>query len=467
MGNIKETDNGLKGGILKGDKHSDPSGGIDAIVVTDNNRPVKLEDEEAIVTAKTMNSNKKHEFDGKEMTPKEIISDLNQEGDGVAIYKGGGNVMGDGGELTAKSQKPKAKNKEHGGLLVAPIINSGENQSKKDKHFIIRAKYSTITAPLYSSKLFRFEDIQPGGYLLVWCNKKDNYCLIKITKKTYNTIKGIDISDNKKTEINDNILFSLDTIYFGKEQIMAKGGKVLSNRETIYTPITNIFKKVIKKLGWKEGKNVYDLENVNLTKDIIGDYKVDQRRIINEPNYKDRKIVLKKGDREIHLTQNMQPRREWKIWIIVYGEEYKDLSGIERSGFEEDFEFYKDYDPIENFYKKLKELTTGKKNIPEIKKPKGYNDKAWHWAVEESKKDKEWAKNHEHDKEWKKMASIMSLEMLKKRLNKPVDQLAKEKYDYLKMRAHATSEITGEHIAPDSLKKWQEITKNEIVKKKA
>jgi hypothetical protein len=79
----QKTNDGKKGGLLKGDTHED--GGIKAIVV-DTGQPVELETDEIIINAK---SAKKH---------RKILSEINQDGGGVAIpaaneYKGGGQVV--------------------------------------------------------------------------------------------------------------------------------------------------------------------------------------------------------------------------------------------------------------------------------------------------------------------------------------------------------------------------------------
>ena len=61
----------------------------------------------------------------------------------------------------------------------------------------------------------------------------------------------------------------------------------------------------------------------------------------------------------------------------------------------------------------------------------------WNRAIAEAKKDKAWANKTKDDKHWRNNASQVSLEMLHKRLNTPVEQLAKEKYQYWKMRQKA------------------------------
>ena len=82
-----ETNNGLKGGLLKGKAHYDSEGnslgGIKAVVTDQGGKPVELEGNEVIVNKKTVASEKVLTVKG---TPKEILSTLNQmDGNGVAI----------------------------------------------------------------------------------------------------------------------------------------------------------------------------------------------------------------------------------------------------------------------------------------------------------------------------------------------------------------------------------------------
>lgn len=90
---IKKTNNGKGGGLLIGDSHSAMSGGVHALITDDNNKPVLLEGQEVIINKKSVNSDTVHTFDGKQMTNKEILSEINSEnGNGVPIYKNGGMV---------------------------------------------------------------------------------------------------------------------------------------------------------------------------------------------------------------------------------------------------------------------------------------------------------------------------------------------------------------------------------------
>ena len=77
---MKETNNGKKGGMLKGKSHA--AGGI-AAVVTDTNQVVELESAEAIINKKSM---KDQEIITVTGTPCEIASEINsKDGNGVKI----------------------------------------------------------------------------------------------------------------------------------------------------------------------------------------------------------------------------------------------------------------------------------------------------------------------------------------------------------------------------------------------
>jgi hypothetical protein len=90
---IIETNNGKKGGLFKGKRHSE--GGIKAIV-SDSKTPIEVEQGEIIITRKAA---KEH---------CETLSEINQSGGGVAIpcermddngdvFNSGGSVVSDGG----------------------------------------------------------------------------------------------------------------------------------------------------------------------------------------------------------------------------------------------------------------------------------------------------------------------------------------------------------------------------------
>lgn len=77
----KTTNDGKRGGMLKGKSHAD--GGIKAVVTDSGDKPVELEGGEAIINKRTMKSDKVITVTG---TPCEIASKINSmDGNGVEI----------------------------------------------------------------------------------------------------------------------------------------------------------------------------------------------------------------------------------------------------------------------------------------------------------------------------------------------------------------------------------------------
>ena len=81
-----KTKDGKKGGYLVGKPHS--QGGIKGINV-DTNEPIEVEGGEVIITKPAVKSNKTYEFEGKEMKPREILSEINSDHGGVEFKDGG------------------------------------------------------------------------------------------------------------------------------------------------------------------------------------------------------------------------------------------------------------------------------------------------------------------------------------------------------------------------------------------
>lgn len=86
MKKVIKTKDAKKGGYLVGKPHSE--GGIKGIN-TDTGEPIEVEGGEVVITKPAVDSSKRYNFEGKEMTPKEILSKLNSDHGGVAFAKGG------------------------------------------------------------------------------------------------------------------------------------------------------------------------------------------------------------------------------------------------------------------------------------------------------------------------------------------------------------------------------------------
>ena len=91
--------------------------------------------------------------------------------------------------------------------------------------------------------------------------------------------------------------------------------------------------------------------------------------------------------------------------------------------------------------------------------------KLWNWALKEARKDKNWAKKTQHNKKWIAGASNMSKEMLQERLTKSIQEIAKEKMDYLILRA--SGEQNGYVIDKPARKLYEKITGANLERDKA
>lgn len=102
---IKHT-NGKRGGYLIGRKHS--AGGIKA-VNTDTGDPLEVQSDEAIITAPAVLSPDLHDFDGKKMTNRQILSAINESGGGVSFA--------DGGKIPSKINVTRKRHRYNGKVM--------------------------------------------------------------------------------------------------------------------------------------------------------------------------------------------------------------------------------------------------------------------------------------------------------------------------------------------------------------
>jgi len=79
-------DSGNAGGVLVGKRHSE--GGIKAIN-NSTGQPLEMEGGEVVITRNAVSNPKKYQFQGKDMTTREILSKLNVDGGGVSFAEGG------------------------------------------------------------------------------------------------------------------------------------------------------------------------------------------------------------------------------------------------------------------------------------------------------------------------------------------------------------------------------------------
>lgn len=86
---------GSKGGMFQGRRHTE--NGIKGIV--DGSSPVEVEDEEALIIPEAVNKPGTNNFNGKQLSNKEILSQINTQAGGVPIKKAGGEIKKDGGAV--------------------------------------------------------------------------------------------------------------------------------------------------------------------------------------------------------------------------------------------------------------------------------------------------------------------------------------------------------------------------------
>lgn len=86
-GKKKALTHSKRGGFAVGAKHG-PEGGIKAVVGTEK-KPIEFEGGEVIITAPAVYDNTLHEFNGKMLTNRQILSEINVSGGGVSFAHGG------------------------------------------------------------------------------------------------------------------------------------------------------------------------------------------------------------------------------------------------------------------------------------------------------------------------------------------------------------------------------------------
>ena len=98
--------------------------------------------------------------------------------------------------------------------------------------------------------------------------------------------------------------------------------------------------------------------------------------------------------------------------------------------------------------------------------PEKIDQNVWDVLHQRATDDKKWAEDHEYAKnpdDWP--ASKVSKQMLKKRLDKSVDQMTLELYNYLNYRAHATSSSYHSNcmLDPGAARDWEKWSKEGVV----
>jgi len=182
-GELPFSNDGTKGGILSGDKHSDPSGGIKAII-KETNEPVLLEDNEVVITAKAVENKKKFEFEGDKKTTKEILSDLNQAGGGVQIYAAGG------------------------------VISSN---NMKNGYVKLISKNSNLLGKLHEYEDFKFGDIEQNDILIIYTPDTQKYRVAYVKKVIRDLFILFDKARKQELTVSFYDILQQDAILFKKQ----------------------------------------------------------------------------------------------------------------------------------------------------------------------------------------------------------------------------------------------------------
>lgn len=121
-------DSGNAGGVLVGKRHSE--GGIKA---TNNStgQPIEMEGGEVVITRGAVSNPKKYNFNGKELTTREILSNLNVDGGGVSFAEGGD---------VPESINCSCSQMDLGGKLITPkeFIELSEKEFNESNNEVIR-----------------------------------------------------------------------------------------------------------------------------------------------------------------------------------------------------------------------------------------------------------------------------------------------------------------------------------------
>ncbi len=242
---MKQTSDGLQGGMLKGDPHSAPSGGIDAVVVTDNNKPVKLEGDEVIINKKSVKDPEVKTLRG---TNKEILSQINtQDGNGVPILEEGGEI-----NVASKNIKPNiipntasAYDLQAQKYIVTYLkevtskkkLNFFEKTKQTPEEYIIYALFSTsLNNPDLQIHLFKdIKSVYQGALNLDLENihivkehrDSNSYTFDYYTGSLFGDYIGdyYDSSGKLKQEVKDNSMSLISERFSGSQ--FSEGGEVV------------------------------------------------------------------------------------------------------------------------------------------------------------------------------------------------------------------------------------------------
>jgi len=241
MKNAIKTKDAKKGGYLVGKPHSE--GGIKGINV-DTNEPIEVEGGEVVITKPAVESNQKYSFEGKEMTPKEILSKLNSDHGGVAFKEGGEipkHKFGDGGRFLGGDEDKEAFEKYYISKTFLRVIYDDLNNEIEKVESIYDSNNNGIEV---ETKNYRYEFARClfiGSFVFIkpYYNEtsdrdlfKDKYYDEVIVKHGYNfyvpfQVKEIEHNDKVAQSVrlgrivnNEYHEFEFTQLYFGRDRVI-------------------------------------------------------------------------------------------------------------------------------------------------------------------------------------------------------------------------------------------------------
>jgi hypothetical protein len=237
-----KTKDATKGGFLVGKAHSE--GGIKGINV-DTGEPIEVEGGEVVITKPAVQSEKKYEFEGRLMTPKEILSELNSDHGGVEFAKGG--------------EVPEEKYSD-GGVTKFNRTTEKENVEKEDK--AESEKYSILYDAVD-------EEIAKWSILRGLLSKEQKQRRNEIDRKIANLREQRDLYELKRKS-GSELLQQLSKVFtkaklteptlqevpVNKELVAPNGTQSALTEEQYYKVRTDEFKN-----WYGDWQLAYDLEN--------------------------------------------------------------------------------------------------------------------------------------------------------------------------------------------------------------
>jgi hypothetical protein len=197
--------NGSKGGYLVGRKHSE--GGI-PVYNKGTDTMIEVEGGEAIITAPALSSTKKFEFEGREMTPREILSSINEIHGGVAFAKGGevgSRIYNVGGELMTGEEVVTMMERESNPFLhIAEKLEKGGIASTDDFDFseMNEKERKVIDAFTNGYAIVRFHGhakkslptLAKSRYVRIVSNPKEKFDVVYLSKQGQEKL-GVDFEE--------------------------------------------------------------------------------------------------------------------------------------------------------------------------------------------------------------------------------------------------------------------------------